>query len=127
MSDLTIEKFCSYVAPSVWETDQFFMWPPDVFALVASLLLKSGAYCYAVSGWKRSETNRDYVKSMKSVGKEWRSKMSPPGEVLSWRQTIIDNKNARVSDVRQYEELCDALLRLCAAADEASKGVGCTV
>lgn len=72
MGELTIEGFFSYVAPDTWNTDEFFNWPPDVFALVASLLLKSGAYCYAVSGWKRDETNREWVRDIKSAGKDWR-------------------------------------------------------
>jgi len=126
MSDLTIEKFCSYVSPD-WDADKFLMWPPDVFALVASLLLKSGAYCYAVSGWKRPETNLEWVKTMRTLGKEWRTKLKPPANVLSWRQTIIDNKTEPVFKVRDCDELCKALLSLSAAADEACRGVGCTV
>lgn len=127
MGELTIEGFFSYVAPDTWNTDEFFNWPPDVFALVASLLLKSGAYCYAVSGWKRDETNREWVRDIKSAGKDWRANLAPPPIVLELRQAILNNRTVKVAEVRRHDQLCNVLLRLCSCADEACKGVGCTV
>jgi hypothetical protein len=53
LSGVTVEQFCEYIAPSVWSNPEILVWPPDVFAIAATLLLKSGAYVHAVSGWQR--------------------------------------------------------------------------
>ena len=49
-SALTVEQFGEYIVPGVWLDEELLRWPPDVFALVGALLLKSGAYAHAVSG-----------------------------------------------------------------------------
>jgi hypothetical protein len=126
-TDLTVEQFCNYIAPGVWDHDTLLTWPPDVFAVVASLLLKSGAYCYAVSGWKRKPSLKQWVKDIKRDGESWRDNPNqPPAKVRRWHHTLIakQNRNIPISKVRNRPKLCEALLQLSAAADEACGGVG---
>ncbi len=122
---LTVGQFCNYIAPSVWKKDEFLEWPPDVFALAAALLLKSGAYCCAVSPrWKRKRPD-GWPKRMARVGEKWRAAVSkPPPSVRKWHRILVANQSVQVSEVEQTDILWDALLHLCAAADEACKGVG---
>lgn len=124
-SSLTVEQFAEYVAPRVWSTNQLLQWPPDVFAVVASLLLKSGAYAHAVSGWKRTNL-RQWVSDLRRIGDEWRLNLDdPPQEVRTWHEELIRKKGTPVLEICEDRDLCPALLQLCAAADEACCGVGC--
>ena len=128
-SGLTVEQFCEYVAPSVWRKPEFLQWPPDVFAVVASLLLKSGAYAHAVSGWKRDEKLKDWTQKLKKIGSAWRETPdNPPDEVRAWYDALIKKSSTYLHDLCIKDvELCCALIHLCAATDEACVGVGCTL
>lgn len=49
-TDLTVEQFCDYIAPGVWDQKILLTWPPDVFAVVAAqvwLLLPRGFWLEA--------------------------------------------------------------------------------
>jgi len=128
MADITVEEFCRYVAPDVWDSEDLLAWPPDVFAVAASLLLKSGAYAHAVSNWQRKIDLPKWEKDLRAIGDAWRiDAANPPPEVGEWHTTLIDNRSTPVFGICADHGLCDALLRLCAAADEACRGVGCTL
>jgi hypothetical protein len=125
--DLTVEQFCNYIAPAVWDQDTLLTWPPDVFAVVASLLLKSGAYCHAVSGWKRKPSLKEWITDIKHTGRSWcKNPKEPPAKVRQWHRTLVAMRNRRIPvfEVRSHQTLCEALLQLSAAADEACRGVG---
>jgi len=122
---LTIEQFGTYVAPGVWDKKELLIWPPDVFALAASILNKSGAYYRAVSGWERKRDLDKWVKQISSLGTKWRSNLSqPPASLLRWQRVIVARKEMPIFETARDDKLCDALLQLCSAADEACKGVG---
>jgi hypothetical protein len=124
---ITLEQFCNYIAPGSWDQEEFLQWPPDVFAVVASLLLKSGAYCYAISGWKRKPSLAKWIERTELIGKAWRDNgRYPPAQVLRWHRWLTSKKNRRVpvGKIQVKPSLCRILLELCAAADEASRGVG---
>lgn len=127
-SGLTVEQFGEYVVPSVWEDEELLRWPPDVFALVAALLLKSGAYSHAVSGWQRNGKLEEWATKIQGLGKAWRGKADePPAQVRSWYRELSDKRTVLIAKVCEDEDLCAALIQLCAAADEACVGVGCTL
>lgn len=124
---LTISQYAEYIAPGKWDKNDFVGWPPDVFALAASLLLKSGAYSRAVSGWKRDKPLEQWVRWIANIGKRWRANPStPPNAIRKWHRVII-SKNTQalpVLHIAEHARVYDALLHLCAAADEACVGVG---
>lgn len=127
-SGLTVEQFGEFVVPSVWADEKLLHWPPDVFALVAALLLKSGAYSHAVSGWQRHGKLHKWIEELKELGDVWSQKPDqPPRKVRSWFQTLCKNKSVPVEHVCKKGDLCAVLIQLCAAADEACVGVGCTL
>ena len=111
----------------MWDKAELLTWPPDVFALAASLLLKSGAYSRAVSGWKRDSPLQKWIEWLFDIGKRWRANLSvPPKEVQQWHQTLTREKTKMISvlDIGERRELYSALLHLCSASDEACIGVG---
>jgi hypothetical protein len=127
-SALTVGQFSEYVVPSVWADEELLRWPPDVFALVAALLLKSGAYAHAVSGWQRNGKLDEWIKELRAIGNAWGQKPDhPPKQVRSWFQTLCKNRSVSVENVCSDGDLCAVLVQLCAAADEACVGVGCTL
>jgi len=127
-SGLTVEQFCQYIAGSDWANEDFLHWPPDVFALVGALLLKSGAYAHAISGWTRSGKLEDWVSSIKDNGRAWAKDVEhPPKEIGSWFDVLKANSPLSIDMVCAVPDFCNALLQLSAAADEACVGVGCTL
>lgn len=127
-SGLTVEQFGEYIAPSVWKDEELLRWPPDVFALVAALLLKSGAYAHAVSGWQRNGNLNEWTKSIKALGYAWSQKPDkPPKQIRDWYRILCKNTSMPVESVCAEGDLCAVLIQLCAAADEACIGVGCTL
>ena len=126
-TSLTIEQFGEYICPGVWDKPELRRWPPDVFAVAASLLLKSGAYSCAVSEWKRDKPLGKWVEWISEIGQHWRTHLSSPGtEVRRWHDTLT-TKQARkvpVLEISKHKDIYNALLHLCAAADEACRGVG---
>jgi hypothetical protein len=132
-SGLTVGQFCEYVAPSVWSDLAILKWPPDVFALAAALLLKSGAYVHAVSGWQRHGKLRQWTKLVREIGWAWHTNPEePPEQVRKWYESVRDKAPAFVEDICAHDicgddDLCCMLIQLCSAADEACVGVGCTL
>lgn len=115
-SGLTVEQFGEYIAPSVWKDDALLRWPPDVFALVVALLLKSGAYSHAVSGWQRNGRLKQWIDDMRAIGDAWGQKPEqPPKQVRSWYQKLCKNRSVRVEEVCADGDLREVLIQLCAA------------
>ena len=88
-SGLTVGQFCEFIAPSVWSDPEILKWPPDVFAIAAALLYKSGAYSHAVSGWDRDGKLDEWTKEMRQIGTDWSQKRSEiPEQVQAWHESL---------------------------------------
>lgn len=110
-------------------------WPPDVFAVVATILRKSGAYTRVVQQWPPPDgtgggpqTRERWLDDIKQIGEEWRTASKKgrrsPVHVRQWWRSIITHADTAIGSVGQNDDLCYALLQLCSAADEACAGVG---
>jgi len=127
---VTIGDCLRYFAPGVTSAG----WPPDVFGVVAMLLHKSGAYTCAVDSWPPDGSNSgeandaSWATRMAELGLRWRAAAAKgrpaPSDVRAWWRVVRDAQGLRVTDVEVWQEVREALLMLCAAADEASHGVG---
>lgn len=132
---LTVSDYLEYLRAS----PDFVNWPPDVFAVAVSLLQKSGAYTRVVSdswpptGPKTAAPGTPaslWASEIRKIGLTWRSVVlsappqDPPAEVVDWWRTVLDRGSLTLAAVRSDDGFCTALLQLCAAADEASEGVG---
>ncbi len=104
-------------------------WPPDVFALVMAVLQRSGAYTRVVTQWPPAGqgSSKTWVQGITVVANRWRKESlneRVPPEVSRWWSVVTSNRNAALPDIVHNGAACDALLQLCAAADEAANGVG---
>jgi hypothetical protein len=105
-------------------------WPPDAFAVVASILQRSGTYRHAVTRWPpRGQAPEDWAKGVATLGDNWRAASTqpaavPPREVAAWWAVLQGAADMLLDDLPQRPDVVEACLLLLAAADEASAGVG---
>jgi hypothetical protein len=133
--ELRLGEFIKFLAPRLGRT----LWPPDIFAICASLLLRSGSYPTVVSRWppsiRRAKTKarrraiaQKWTEQTQLDGLEWRiassKRRSPPPRVLTYWRRVVSAARLRISDIPQRPPLVAALLTLLAMADEACAGVG---
>ena len=134
---LTIDEYLAITAPEVWNWDSWLTpptWPADVFAVAASLLERSGAYAglgtvfWKVSKDKRKSKN-DWERQATSIAQRWRNglaagRKSPPKEVQSWWNTLVEFHLLPITSLPRNVELCESLVMLCGVCDEVFEGVG---
>jgi hypothetical protein len=134
-SACSINGLLEFLCPDVWSRDDLLSWPPDVFALAASLLHRSGAYTCVIRSWPppiprsgNSNGAPDWNAWIKTLGIRWREAavagLPAPPEVQAWWSCVAALGNTPISEVSNRQDLWQALLQLCAAADEACEGVG---
>lgn len=99
-------------------------WPPDVFALTASVLKATGAYVEVLSEWRPKRMDAvEWGAFARDVGRRWRQLGRVPEEVeKSWR--AVTSFSGNLSDVAKNKRVTAALLQLVAFADEACAGAG---
>lgn len=99
-------------------------WPPDLFAVVATLVQKSGAYAYRSHDLGRRGTfDQSYLRLVTDAGAAWReSPASPPAaaqdawlQLFEWMDEPLEPASA---------DWWIACLKLMAIADEAAWGMG---
>jgi hypothetical protein len=132
----TVRDLVTYLCPQMLRRKGPPPWPPDVFAIAASVLLGSGAYISVVERWPPAGTKKEgclqvpsekWADAMRDIGKRWRQGWPlrlPPQEVRHWWRILRAHLAEPLSHVGRTSPLCHALLQLCAAADEACEGVG---
>jgi hypothetical protein len=100
-------------------------WPPDLFALAGSLLLKSGAYRRAMIAWPPSAS---WEARVGRIAKKWRVQWNrgraAPGEVRALWQRVLALGSTALGSISDNRELCVTLVELCAIADETSFSLG---
>jgi hypothetical protein len=105
-------------------------WPPDVFAVAAALLHRSGAYSHLLSNWTHQYLGENWAAFASRTGQEWRQNIAgnvsvAPPAVTNWWKTVVDGApGCEIHQIRARLDICDPLIRLCAVADEACWGFG---
>ena len=131
LADIEIEELIRHVCDQTVEDHLSVpIWPPDVFAVVASILRRSGAYIAVANGWPppRFGTIQEWAEHARAVGTEWRSRFMAnapcPDEVSSAWQAVKKSSSVTVNQVSADRDLIVNLMSLVAFADEACWGVG---
>jgi hypothetical protein len=99
-------------------------WPPDTFAIAATVLARSGGYVSIVE----RKLKADWPRKIRAVGKNWRrnteaSDRLPVTLTAAWLQ-LTRERDLPVAKIIDNHQVCSALLELVCAADEASVGIG---
>lgn len=138
LPDLTIAAFFEHLLPRLGhaspgnEDAAVPGWPPDIFALCMSLLLKAGAYCRVLKNWPPTDnghpiSRKDWRRKMRAIGAAWQAGWSEgvlPDEVSNGWKFIWSQRNVAVNSVVDNLRLSQTLLQLCALADEACTEIG---
>lgn len=127
---LTLKDHFDYIAGASWRNSDFIKWAPDVFAICASLLERTGSYTWLVEEWPPCQPAAvsSWVQNLTDVAQVWRRAMNGqatvPDPVQKAWQSILDKKKASVNSARTDRELQAALLELTCLADQACDNFG---
>jgi hypothetical protein len=123
------------------ENDVPPLWPPDVFAVAAAFLRRTGSYVgFMDVSLGASVAHAPTARGAEEVGKEWRKRIvevfeetSPkkktssnpiPQEIVQWWESLIKNKGKSFWDAAKDRGAQNAAWNLCTAADTAATGIG---
>jgi len=130
---LTVFEFLAGLLPGLRTDSPFPWWPPDCFALCLRLLKHTGAYTQLLQDWPPDRGHDDalsrWTSSVRGLGDAWRTALRK-GEGPSFNGLDEEWELVRRSFPRQLWTIGQdrvlqlALMKLVAAADEASEGVG---
>jgi hypothetical protein len=125
-----------------WDLEEWFHWPPDLFALTSLLLKTTGAYRFTVSPLKTWPRRKRWEKDARDAARGWWIWIAggptlPPliaenkDLLAQFRDTVhIENirslcRNGIREPIDEHSwSICRALLELHAIADEACRGFG---
>jgi len=152
-SGFTARQFAREIMPE-WEVDDWFAWPPDLFALTSAILTTTGLYRHAVisvpgglsRGYPHLDWSGDAGRQIVAEWYQWIQDHSRklPATLAEWREVMFADgavlecaNDDRVTapgaggepDSRSRSEafscrLCHAVLGLHAAADHACRAFG---
>jgi len=119
----TIAEHLAFLVEDISSSDGPLLWPPDMFAVAASLLLISGGYCVVSCDWP---PRKDWVASAQSNGERWRKSFMrrAPARVNTLWKLLIAKGDTPLTEIQKDHSLCTVLIELLAIADEASGGAG---
>jgi hypothetical protein len=135
---LTVREFLGQLLPRLnlgtgtRPDRQIPKWPPDIFALCMSLLLKGGAYCAVLKDWPPRArggglARQEWVKKVRSIGSDWQAgclEGRVPREVEEDWQVLLKSFDLPLTSLAGNLRFWQRLLELCAIADEACWGIG---
>jgi hypothetical protein len=138
---LTVSQLISEIAPQRVSQDgvissQCPPWPADVFAICASLLEKSGAYCGIGTFSPPIAANfKTWPEEIQQIAEVWRVywanyRQAPPAVQERWqivqqsREVLVQDVGGRPAEKQTSRPLLHALLELTAIADESLCNAG---
>ncbi len=106
------------------------MWPPDAFAIAASILKRSGAYRGVANVWPPTGFNKteDWHQLISDASKAWRetcnSGTSWPAVIDAWWDEIVLQQNLTFDKITSDAAVFIALIGVTAASDQSSRHFG---
>lgn len=148
----SFQEFLEFVFPPAAKVDgPCPTWPPDVFAVAATIMRRTGTYVRSIPAGNaapaEAETllGRDWPAKARRVGRQWRSAIdgslsvrtsatrvpdvidhvAVPTEVDdAWKALLRRARETSIERCAADDDLCRSLLQLNGYADEASAGLG---
>jgi hypothetical protein len=130
----TLRSLIEELLPRATADPRCPLWPPDVFAVAATALKRSGAYVSCVREWPPASSPflADYVTLLRKAAETWRAAAASdgsgpddvPAEVRGLWTRMVSSASVPLSDLVADQEVCGLLIQLVALADEASEGLG---
>ena len=132
--ELRLGEFFYGILPRLRTNNAMPAWPPDCFALCVSLLRRTGAYTRMFANWPPDSLAEgaleEWVDDTRRLGESWRRAWNAGEPFLlledSWR-TLCDSFELPLDELILQPSLCEVLVRISSAADEASESVGAPI
>ena len=133
----TLGEWLDYLMPDA-DPHRAPMWPPDVFAIGAALLRRTGGYVDLVNGCHTHATVKVFTPEQATqYGNQWRRSIEdavvdekgrlrwhcPPAVKKAWDR-LQRSKSRKLSACRSDRDLIAAAVNLCVVADVACSGIG---
>jgi hypothetical protein len=99
-------------------------WPPDVFAVAATLIEKSSCCMFAGPDPAALDDHRSYFEQVFSAAKKWTEDYVAPAPVQALWDALLAFGNVELSAIKSRKDVRDVLFSLLAMADEACNGAG---
>jgi hypothetical protein len=131
-AEITVGEVVCSIMPRFAKDRSLPTWPPDCFAVCATLLSRSGAYSQLLQKWPpgRYKTLSGWVEQTRRLGERWRAAWDAeqPAELSVLRDHWRVLTNALDLPISHVDRrLSESLMLMTAVADEASEGVGCRI
>lgn len=100
-------------------------WPPDIFAVVGSIIDRSG--CYTEASPNRSELakHEDYLDEVAATVEAWTNLLHVPHSLqLLWEELVTTHAGVRLDELNDNPAAQQSLFKLLAISDEASQSLG---
>lgn len=128
----TVGDIILYLGPDTF-ADTAPAWPPDAFAIAATLLKRSGAYREVANAWppKGFRDTNDWHDAIMALSDQWRASCDAgtdvvPATASEWWSTVRDHAGMPIERVHENRNLFVALVGLVAVTDFACRGFGFT-
>ncbi|WP_215410252.1 hypothetical protein [Janthinobacterium sp. JC611] len=103
-------------------------WPPDLFAVVGSIIDRSSCYTLAGPDLGQLAKHSKYLEEVFAAAKSWDTFSEvPPAVQALWESLISEADSTDMNQVCDKPCLTQTLLKLFAIADEACDGIGWSV
>ena len=100
-------------------------WPPDIFAIVGTIIDRSGCYTEASPNPTALDEHRGYLKDVEEIVASWTDIFVVPVTVERlWSELIDTHSNLTLDELNDNPDALKTLFKLFAIADEASQGMG---
>jgi hypothetical protein len=117
-----IDSFSARISPTYQTCPT---WPPDVFAVVGTIIDRSGCYTQANPDRTDLPAHEIYLQAVHDIVSSWNNLLEVPAEVADlWASLVAVYGEVALEDIRNAPDVQTTLFMLFAIADEVSQGMG---
>jgi hypothetical protein len=100
-------------------------WPPDIFAVVGTIIDRSGCYTQASPDRKDLPGHDTYLQVVQDVASSWNDLLNVPSAVTElWVSLVAVYGEVALDDIKDIPDVLTTLFMLFAISDEVSQGMG---
>jgi hypothetical protein len=117
-----LDSFSARVSPTYQTCPT---WPPDMFAVVGTIIDRSGCYTEASPDRMNLTAHETYLQVVQDVASAWNDVLYVPSEVNElWVSLVALYGEVALDDIKDVPDLMGTLFMLFAISDEVSQGMG---
>jgi len=100
-------------------------WPADIFAVVGTIIDRSGCYTQFSPDTNNLSGLETYLDEVDVIAKSWTKATQVPSSVIDlWTALVVTHANVTLEDINNNKVVLDTLLKLFAVSDEVCEGMG---